>query len=195
MDFTQMKKINKLLLCLATVAILGGCSNSSVVDEAKKAVADLSLDKVTYTSGHAVVTLAKFSSNGQYSNMYAQLMELSDEGRATFGLFNPIEAGSAYEIGITKEGMSSYFIDASSFDSLKESGATFTVNGTAVSYTYTINKTERMEPVDVNETFLYVNEYNEEGLATKQSVSGSYAFDGNSDKFEYEITTVITWSK
>ncbi len=188
-----MKKINKLLLCLATVAMLGGCSKGSAADEAKKAVADLSLDKVTYTSGHAVVTLAKFSSNGQYSNSYAQIMKLSDEGRAIFGLFNPIEAGSKYEIGITKDGMSSYFVDASTFDSLTK--ATFTVNGTAVSYTYTINKSERMDPVDVKETFTYANEYNEEGLATKESISGSYAFGSSSDKFEYEITTVITWSK
>lgn len=186
-----MKKINKFLLCLATVAMLGGCSNGATAEDAKKAIADLSVDKVTYTSGHAVMTLTKFSGTGTMGTSYAESMK----SNTMFSIFDPVAAGSKVEVDINKNQMASFFVNSSTFDKMKEYGATFTVNGTAVSYSCTINQTQTVEGIKITHNATVVGEFNEEGLAVKEVEAQSYTFGSDSEKFEFELTTVVTWNK
>ena len=195
--FIRMKKINKIIMGLATVAMLGSCSggaNTVSAAEAKKAVEGLSSSSITYTTAKVELEVTKLSSTGNYSKNYAEYIGV--RFRESYGVDFKVGAKVEATVTGTENIVDNYFIDADLFEEYETKyKATFTVNGTAVTIEYSQSESETIDTVTVATTQNQKLEYNAEGLASKEVGYIVSTFGGDSDKLEYEITTTVAYSK
>lgn len=191
-----MKKINKIIMGLATVAMLGSCGGAKTVSaaDAKKAVEGLSASSITYTTAKVTLEVTKLSSNGKYSKAYVEY--LGGDFKEQYGV--DLKAGAKAETTVTgtENIVNDFFINATTFADLETKyKATFTVNGTAVTVEYTQSESTTVDSVAVATAQNLKLEYNAEGLASKEVGSIVTTFGGDSDKFEIELTTSVAYSK
>ncbi len=191
-----MKKINKVIMGLAAVAMLGSCSGgakTATAEEAKKAVEGLSVDNIEYTSAKVTVEVTKLSSNGTISAEYIKAQ--GESFKNTYGV--DLAKGAKVEMTIEgKDKMAFLFINSDTFATLEtQYKAKFTVDGTAVSYEYSQTVSQTVESMEVSVTSYSKFEFNAEGLAQKEVESMTCTFGGDSDKAELETTTTVEYSK
>lgn len=192
-----MKKINKFIMGLAAVAMLGSCSGGAktvTAAEAKKAVEGLNSSSITYTTAKVTLEVTKLSSNGDYSKAYAEY--IGESFKETYGVDFKVGSKAEQTLTGTDNIVNAFFVDSDAFADLETKyNATFTVNGTAVTVELSQSDTTTVDTVAVTVTQNQKIEYNAEGLASKEVGSLATTFGGDSDKFEYEITTTVAYSK
>ncbi len=182
---------------LAAVAMLGSCSGGAKTvsaAEAKKVVEGLSSSSITYTTAKVTLEVTKLSSNGETSKAYAEY--IGENFKTTYGVDFKVGAKAEKTVTGTDNIVNYFFVNGDAFEGYETKyKATFTVNGTAVTVEFSQSESTTLDGVTMASTTNQKIEYNAEGLASKEVGYSVTTFGGDSDKFEYEITTTVAYSK
>ena len=172
-----MNKINKLVVGVSCVLMLGGCAKTVSASEAAKVADGLKFSDVKATSGSAVIKVEKVETTGDNTSAILNLIGV-EEGKSETKEIN--------------SGLVAYFVSSTEITALGDTNTTYTVDGTAITIENKVSSELSLLGASVSTVTVTKKEYRSDGMLTKTVVNGSYTLSESS--VTTKIVTTYTWN-
>lgn len=176
-----MKKLTKAVLCLASVALLGGCAKSITVEEAAKIAGEYKVENIKETSGKCKTTV-KIEGEGSYLATVKNLLEMMgiEEGESEEEIKDP------KLLMITASYVA--FISAST------EKIEWKADGTALSYSISDSSKETVMGVTLTTEEKTNASYTSVGLPSSASSTITYKFESSTTNESFKVVANASYS-
>lgn len=176
-----MKKINKVIMGLAAVTMLGGCAKTVTAEEAAKIADGLSFSNLNITEGKMKTTIDKLSGNGEQAEAALALLTLAG-----------IKEGKSEETSISSAAYSTYFISGDAIREYGDDGYIYSANGNAI--TIEAKEVKAESPTDTGTaTASGKTAYRADGLMDSANATVTVTFAQN-DVLTMTTSLSFTWT-
>lgn len=183
-----MKKIAKVVLCLASVALLGGCAKSVSAEEAEKIADGIKMEDAKIASGKMVTKYDKVEGSGDNAEKIISLLSLAG-----------IKTGAEKSTDISSSELSTYFISSTGIAAIYAAygdKVSFKADGNAISYslkvTESVTKEDSAFGIAYESTLEGTANYNANGFAASEKSSEACKF-GDSDSLTLVVSVSYSW--
>lgn len=172
-----MNKLNKIIVGMSCIAMLGACAKTVTAEEAANVADGLKFSDVKATSGTSVYKVEKVETTGNDAATITKALGL-EEGKT--------------ETKDLNVGLEFYFVSGAAIRALGDTNTTYKVDGTAISYENSATSELKVLTINLITVTVTKNAYRSDGMLSKSEISTDYTL--NESKVSAKVSYTFTWN-